>query len=180
MDCAKRSARPRPSTIRMRTNWSRNCRRDRRRHRLSALSDRQEQASARACRLRRIRLRALQGRDRFAAVRASGICFRPHQRRHPDDLPTAQSPRPWSSSVALAHATTPRACPTARRSAACTPPSTPCCTSTKCMMAQAHVFYMDIRRAERTTTNSSAAPSSRTARSTIAAVSPESPRRTAS
>ena len=54
-------------------------------------------------------------------------------------------PRRSCSSVASARATTPRAFPTARRSAACTPPSTPCSTSTRCTTAQAHVFYMDIR-----------------------------------
>ena len=51
-----------------------------------------------------------------------------------------------------------RASPTAPRSAACTPPSTPCSTSTRCTTARRYVFYMDIRAPARGTTSSGGGP----------------------
>ncbi len=96
-------------------------------------------------RLRRIWLRPLCRRDRLAAIRAAALGLRPHGRRGSPAFRRQGAAERWSSSVASAPATTPRAFPTARRSAACTTPSTRCSTSTRCTRAQAHVFYMDIR-----------------------------------
>jgi heterodisulfide reductase subunit A len=98
----------------------------------------------------------------------------------PPALGRQDSARRWSSFPAWARATTPRACPTARRSAACTPPSTPCCTSTRCMTARRTFSTWTSAPAARGTTSSCAAPSSRTARNTTAGASRRSPRRTAS
>ena len=68
-----------------------------------------------------------------------------------------------SSSPAPARATRPRASPTARRSAACTRPSTPCSTSTRCTTARPTSSTWTSAPAARCTRSSSAARSRRTA-----------------
>ena len=120
-------------------------RRDRGGHRLQALQHRPEARRRQARRLRRIRLRPLQGRDRLAAVRAAGLGLRPHRRRDQAAFRRQDAQEAWSSSVAWARATTPRACSYCSKI---------CCMYTakhtmlykhKVHDGQAHVFYMDIR-----------------------------------
>ena len=123
-----------------------------------------EQDEREARGLRRVRLRPVQGRDRLAAVRAAGLGLGPDRRRDQAALATARRRRPSCSSAASARATTPRACPTARRSAACTPPSTPCSTSTRCTTGRRTCSTWTSARAARTTRSSCAGRSSRTAR----------------
>ena len=68
-------------------------RRDRRGHRLQALQHRQGAGRAEALRLRRVRLRPIQGRDRLAAVRAAGLGLRARPAAKSGGPPTAQMPK---------------------------------------------------------------------------------------
>ncbi len=76
----------------------------------SSTSIGKEQDNAEAHRLRRVRLRQVQGRDRLAAVRAARLGLGPDRRRDQAARPTARSRRTSCSSAASARATTPRAC----------------------------------------------------------------------
>ena len=122
-------------------------------------------------RLRRVRLRHDPRRHRRPAVRAAGLGLRADRRQDPAPLRRQGAEDGSSSCSASARATRPRASSTARRSAACTSPSTRCSTSTRCTTARRPSSTWTSAPAARATTSSCGAPSRRTARATCAAAS---------
>ena len=90
---------------------------------------------------------AEQGRDHLSGAGAADERRRPHRRARCCGPPTAKHPQDDRVHPVrgLPLRRQPRASPTAQRSAACTPPSTPCSSGTSTRIPTCTVFYIDVR-----------------------------------